>query len=151
MANFIRLTVSAVSAEFPRWRLVQALDCLSLARHCGRQRGAQQDPAEQNISFERLAKAFDLDAGLLKEEFNTCLHAAINSYEREGTGVSTDAWIVAINQLHRKSRLRLQSSPLARVLHIAQCWIGLSTSKVEQTFGKHVRCHWQPQTLQSRE
>ena len=136
MASFIRLTVSAVSAEFPQWRLVQALDCLSLARHHGRQRGAQQDPAEQNINCARLAKAFDLDAGLLKEEFNTCLHAAINSYERDGTGVSTDAWIVAINRLHRKSRLRLRSSPLARVLHIAQCWTGLSTSKVEQTFGQ---------------
>ena len=79
MANFIRLTVSAVSAEFPRWRLVQALDVLSLARHCGRQRGAQQDPVEQKIGCARLAKAFDLDAGLLEEEFNTCLHAAKTS------------------------------------------------------------------------
>ena len=84
MANFIRLTVSADSTEVPRWRLVQALDVLCLARHCGRQRGAQEDPTEQNISFERLAKAFNLDAGLLKEEFNTCLHAAKNSYERDG-------------------------------------------------------------------
>ena len=136
MANFIRLTVSAVSAEIPRWQLVYALDVLSLARHCGRQRGTQQDPAEQKTSFDRLAKAFNIDAGVLEEEFNTCLYAAKTSYEREGTGVSTNAWITALCQLHRKSKLRLQSSPLARVLHIAQCWTGLSTSKVEQTFGK---------------
>ena len=136
MANFIRLTVSAVSAEFPQWQLVRALDVLSLARHCGKQRAVQQAPAEQKTQFERLSKAFDLDPGLLEEEFNTCLHAAKLTYEREGTGESTSAWIVAVNQLHNKSKLRLQSSPLVRVLHIAQCWVGLSTSKVEQTFGK---------------
>ena len=142
MANFLRLTVSAVSAEFPQWQLVQALDVFNLSRYCCKQRGAKRGrglaaaPADQKANFDRLAKSFDLDAGLLEEEFNSCLHAAKTKYEREGTGTSTTAWVAAIKEGFSTSLLRLRASPLARVVHIAQCWTGLSTSKVEQTFGK---------------
>ena len=136
MANWLRLTVSAASAEFPRWQLVNALDALNLARHCSQQRDADGDmAASTKVNLERLAKAFDLDIHLLTEEFNTCLPGAKKCFRSEGTGASTDAWIHALQNLHRTALAR-HASPLATLLHVAQCWIGLSTSKVEQTFGK---------------
>ena len=80
MANWLRLTVSAASAEFPRWQLVNALDALNLARHCSQQRDADGDmAASTKVNLERLAKAFDLDIHLLTEEFNTCLPGAKNA------------------------------------------------------------------------
>ena len=136
MANFVRLTVAAASAEFPRWQVVQALGVLNLEHRVHRQRGRpQQPPAEQKQNINRLAQAFALDPDLLEDDFLTCESAATARFVQAGNGNSTAAWIGAITQLHRGVQARLQASPLARILHIAQCWEGLSTSKVEQTFG----------------
>ena len=138
MANWIRLTVSAVSAEFPRWQLLRALDVFNLLQHTkgAPEAATAQRSAEQVGNFERLATAFEVDLCLLMEEYDTCLHIAKKGFLREGTGSSVDAWITAIKMLHRGNVSHLEASPLARILHIAQCWSGLSTSKVEQSFGK---------------
>ena len=136
MANFVRLTVAAASAEFPRWQLVQALGVLNLEHQVHRQRGCPgRSPAEQKQNINRLAHAFTLDPDLLEEEFLTCESAAKARFVHAGNGNSTAAWIGAITHFHRGVQVRLRASPLARILHIAQCWEGLSTSKVEQTFG----------------
>ena len=47
------------------------------------------------------------------------------------------AWVTACSMLdRRRGCARLKASPLARVLQIAACWSGLSTSSIEQSFGK---------------
>ena len=131
MANWIRLTITAVSAEFPSWQLLQALDVLSLDRHAT----SRTNDGQTATHFERLAAAFHLDAGLLKEEFDACSHLATKAHSRSAGGNGVDAWITAIKYLHR-TKTRMDSSPLAKILHVAQCWSGLSTSRVEQNFGK---------------
>ena len=129
MANWIRLTAAAASAEFPSWQLVNALDVLSLDRV------SVDAPASDSARthFARLSKAFDLDPNLLMEEFRRCLPAAKACFKKLGS--CTDAWVRAYTISHKWIAAR-QASPLAMILHVAQGWIGLSTSKVEQTFGK---------------
>ena len=47
MANFVRLTVAAASAEFPRWQVVQAVGALNMEHRVHRVRGRlEQPPAE---------------------------------------------------------------------------------------------------------
>ena len=101
MANFVRLTVAAASAEFPQWQLVQSLGVLNLEHRVHRQRGRpEQPPAEQKQNIDRLAQAFTLDPDLLEEEFLTCGSAAKARFVQAGNGNSTAAWIGAITQLH---------------------------------------------------
>ena len=133
MANWVRLTITAVSAEFPRWQLLRALDVFHLAKHTKSKAAA---PAASDTDLQRLATAFGVDDKLLKMEFESCLHIAQNVYMRAGAGDNVSAWATACNMLHRGSTTRLKASPLTRVLQIAACWRGLSTSSIEQSFGK---------------
>ena len=137
MANWIRLTIAAVSAEFPSWQLTCALEIFELrsdAHHDDE--AAAPAAAEAATKFERLATAFGLDLPLLREEYAACEHVASAAYRQRGIGTNADAWAIAVQKLHARSKSDLARSPLARLVHILQCWTGLSTSAIEQSFGK---------------
>ena len=151
MANWIRLTISAVSAEFPNWQVLMSLDVLDLKRHCqGTVTDRNFTPTTQNECFARLAKYFSLDEKKFREEYDSCLPIAVRNYLRDGSGMSVPAWIIAVSRmtasrcyyLQRNGGTRLEisavsaESPLARVVLVAQCWVGLSTSPIEQAFSK---------------
>ena len=133
MANWLRLTISAVSAEFPQWQLLRSLDVFNLVRHTVKKASLQ--PVEQS-HLKRLATAFKLDEHVFREEFDACLHVAKNAFLRDGSGNNVTAWVSAVKMLYRGRIGCFKTSPLARVLQIAVCWTGLSTSKIEQSFGK---------------
>ena len=73
MANWVRLTITAVSGEFPRWQLLRTLDVFHLAKHTKSKAAA---PAASDTDLQRLATAFGIDDKLLKMEFESCLHIA---------------------------------------------------------------------------
>ena len=133
MANWCRLTVAAVSAEFPSWDLIMAFEVFDLARHCEGTPFRTFTPARQDECFKRLAVAFGVDKGILEEEWALCLPAAIRIYKNSGDGSSVKAFAGSAQRLHTTAHARAQS-PLVRVLHVATCWDGLSTSPVEQSF-----------------
>ena len=131
MANWLRLTISAVSAEFPDWQLTQSMSVFNLE--------PPQAPADAQAYFERLAAAFELDAAILMREYEEARPMAARFYRQAGTRCSMGAWVQAafiLQKPRRLGRTAYLNSPLLRILHVAQCWIGLSTSRIEQHFSK---------------
>ena len=84
MANWLRLTISAVSAEFPDWQLTQSMSVFNLEH--------PQAPADDQRNFERLAAAFKLDATILCCEYEEARPIAARIYRQAGTKCSVDAW-----------------------------------------------------------
>ena len=132
MANWVKLTMKTIQAEWPDFGLLNAFSILNL-NYCSATpvKGAN---AQHDMWIERLAVGLNVSEVDLRGQLVDYHHAALRWFLRcpENTRVSAEAWKQSMLDLSRQASRDHPSQALSKVVRALNCFRGLTTSTVER-------------------
>jgi hypothetical protein len=136
LQNWVVLAMEVVSAEWPQWDIMNSFCIFNLSRW-----GDDLEASDANSDdshFARLGQAFKVDGVALKAQFLDYLPSALSAAKANSRASNLDAWVVALGVrfTSKASRHAHPRDALHSVLVHFACWLGCTTSGVEQMFSK---------------
>ena len=132
MANFVKLTIRSIDAEFPHWEIVQAFRVLDLRE------GRVWKPGSHSEDLERIAGFCCVDERALHAQYEDHRPFALRVFKASAAhegNTSNDAWRQAVvkTQSRASTRVAHPADVLLVALHKYNVFCGLTTSGVEHS------------------